>query len=380
MTGVRLSGWSRRALAVGAIAVAACFPLLFSSAAGWVDTATLAMAYVIMALGINVVVGYAGLLDLGYVAFFAIGAYCTGWFMSSFYAGADVHLGVSGVTAAIPGIHVSFLLVAPVAMALCALAGIVIGLPTLRLRSDYIALVTLAFGEIIRTFANNGSSIHVAKDAPLTNGSQGITPIDPIELPLVGQLDLLNLRPWYWLALCLALLVLFVCVRIRDSRIGRAWNAIREDEVAAAATGVPLVRMKLLAYAIGAAFGGLGGAFLGSYLNTVNSGQFAFTFSIFILAMVILGGVGSVTGVVLGAVILSVINFRLIPYTFSELPQKFGLDFQLADLSFGIFGALLVLMMLLRPAGLFPERRHRIELAEGVGVGVNRELVEGQAR
>ena len=163
-------------------------------------------------------------------------------------------------------------------------------------------------------------------------------------------------------------LVLFVNFRLRDSRLGRAWIALREDEVAAASMGVPLVRTKLLAYATGAAFGGISGAFLGSYLNTVNSDQFQFSFSIFVLAMVILGGLGSIWGVVLGAVVLSFANTYLIPDVLNELPAKVGLDFDLTELSFGIFGFLLVIMMVLRPEGLLPERRHKLELG-GVGAG-----------
>jgi branched-chain amino acid transport system permease protein len=162
-------------------------------------------------------------------------------------------------------------------------------------------------------------------------------------------------------------LVLFVNFRLRDSRLGRAWIALREDEVAAASMGVPLVRTKLAAYGTGAAFGGISGAFLGSYLNTVNADQFQFSFSIFVLAMVILGGLGSIWGVALGAVALTFINNYLIPDVLNEIPQRIGLDFDLTQLSFGIFGFLLVIMMIARPEGLLPERRRQIELTEGVG-------------
>jgi branched-chain amino acid transport system permease protein len=162
-------------------------------------------------------------------------------------------------------------------------------------------------------------------------------------------------------------LVLFCVIRLRDSRLGRAWVAIREDEVAAASMGVPLVKTKLLAYATGAAFGGMSGVFLGFYLNTVNADQFAFAFSIFVLSMIILGGMGSVWGVVLGAILLSFINTRLIPDVLNDVPGKLGLDFNLSDLGFGIFGFLLVIVMILRPAGLLPEKRRKMELTEGVG-------------
>jgi branched-chain amino acid transport system permease protein len=242
-----------------------------------------------------------------------------------------------------------------------------IGLPTLRLRGDYIAIVTLAFGEIIRVFARNGTDINIG-DYTLTNGAQGITPVDKIQLPFTEPFTSLNLRPWYWTALGMVALVLFVNFRLRDSRLGRAWIAVREDEVAAASMGVPLVRTKLLAYATGAGFGGISGAFLGSYYNTVNADQFQFAFSIFILAMVILGGLGNIWGVVLGAVVLSLANTWLIPDVLNPIPNDVGLDFDLTELSFGIFGFLLVIMMVLRPEGLLPERRRKLELA-GIGAG-----------
>jgi branched-chain amino acid transport system permease protein len=364
---VGVSPWVNRGLAGGLILLAIVFPLFFASKAdGWVDDMTLTLAYVVMALGLNVVVGYAGLLDLGYVAFFALGAYSTGWFMSGFYANANVHFGVSPFANALPGIHLNWLVVVVVAMVICALAGIIIGLPTLRLRGDYIAIVTLAFGEIIRVFATNGDDIKLpfGSDAFLTAGRQGITPIDAIKLPGITQFNPLDLRPWYWTGLGMVLIVLFVNIRLRDSRLGRAWIAVREDEVAAASMGVPLVRTKLTAYAVGAAFGGMSGAFLGSYLNTVNADQFQFGFSIFILAMVILGGMGSVWGVVLGAVALSLINYRLIPDVLNSVPSKLGLSFNLVDVNYGIFGFLLIVIMVLRPEGLLPERRRQLELHE----------------
>lgn len=361
--------WASRAAAITLAVVAILLPLFFDPISGFIDDCVIALAYVVMALGLNVVVGFAGLLDLGYVAFFAIGAYTVGWFASSFYSDANLHVLVSGAAGDLPGIHVNFLIVLVVAAALCALAGILIGLPTLRLRGDYIAIVTLAFGEIIRVFAVNGDSITIFGDAyPLTAGRQGITPVDQVKLPFLERFNQLDLRPWYWLILAIVFLVLFVVIRLRDSRLGRAWVAIREDEVAAASMGVPLVKTKLLAYAAGAAIGGLSGAFLAAYLNTVNADQFAFSFSIFVLAMVILGGMGSVWGVVLGAVLLSFINNRLIPDVLNGVPEKLNLDFQLADLGFGIFGFLLVIVMILRPEGLLPERRHRLELTEDIDV------------
>jgi branched-chain amino acid transport system permease protein len=362
-------------LAVGLFVLAVFLPFLFGETASFIDDATTALAYIVMALGLNIVVGFAGLLDLGYVAFFAIGAYTCGWLASGFAdaanGGKGIHVGVSGFLANQPGIHLNFLLVVVGAIFVTALAGALIGLPTLRLRGDYIAIVTLAFGEIIRVIALNGDELKFGHEGryALTNGAQGITPVDKIDLPFSGPFQSLNLRPWYWTALGLVALVLFVNFRVRDSRLGRAWVAVREDEVAAASMGVPLVRTKLLAYATGAAFAGIAGAFLGSYLNTVNADQFQFSFSIFVLAMVILGGLGNIWGVVLGAAVLSYVNTSLIPDVLNGLPSKVGLDFDLTELSFGIFGFLLVIMMVLRPEGLLPERRRKMELTEGVGTG-----------
>jgi branched-chain amino acid transport system permease protein len=359
-------------IAVGLFAFALLLPFFFQQTSVFMDHATTALAYVVMALGLNIVVGFAGLLDLGYVAFFAIGAYTCGWLASGFAdkvnGGKGIHIGVSGFLAHQPGIHLNFLLVVVGAIVVTAIAGAVIGLPTLRLRGDYIAIVTLAFGEIIRVIALNGDQLKFGGYA-LTNGAQGITPVDKIDLPFTGPFDSLNLRPWYWTALGLVAIVLFVNFRVRDSRLGRAWVAVREDEVAAASMGVPLVRTKLLAYATGAAFAGIAGAFLGSFLNTVNSDQFQFSFSIFVLSMIILGGLGSIWGVVLGAVVLSFVNTYLIPDVLNTVPSKIGLNFDLTELSFGIFGFLLVIMMVLRPEGLLPERRRKLELTEGVGTG-----------
>jgi branched-chain amino acid transport system permease protein len=351
---------------------AAILPFFFDTGAPFMDDAVTALAYVVMALGLNIVVGFAGLLDLGYVAFFAIGAYTIGWLASGFAfdvnGGKGIHVGVSGFVESLPGIHLNFLLVVVAAVMTTAIAGMLIGLPTLRLRGDYIAIVTLAFGEIIRVVALNGDEIGFGGTYTLTGGAQGITPVDKIDLPFTETFTSLNLRPWFWTALGMVAVVLFVNFRLRDSRLGRAWIALREDEIAAASMGVPLVKTKLLAYATGAAFGGISGAFLGSYLNTVNSDQFQFSFSIFVLAMVILGGMGNIWGVVLGAVVLSFANNYLIPDVLNPLPGNVGLDFDLTELSFGIFGFLLVIMMVLRPEGLLPERRRKLEF-EGIGAG-----------
>ena len=367
----RLPRPSASALIAGAVIFAvAVMPLFRDPIDGFVSDTTKAMALVVMALGLNIVVGFAGLLDLGYVAFFAIGAYTMGWLGSGFFDlvnnQAGIHVGASQTASTLPGIHLNFVLVLVAAVVLTALFGALIGLPTLRLRGDYVAIVTLAFGEIIRVIAVNGDEISVG-GYELTQGRQGITPIDQPAFPVVGEFDsTFDLRPYYWLALILVLLVLLINLRLRDSRLGRAWIAVREDEVAAASMGVPLVKTKLLAYAAGAAIGGIGGAFLGMYDGTVNADQFEFSFSIFILAMVILGGLGSVWGVVIGAVALAFINERLIPDVLNPIARD-ALNFDLTQLSFGIFGFLLVLMMVLRPEGLLPERRRRRELQEGIG-------------
>ncbi len=326
-----------RGLITGALlALAALAPLALSPGGEVLNHMVLAAAYVVMALGLNVIVGFAGLLDLGYVAFFAIGAYTAAYLASGF---RDVHL--------------DFLLVLVAAAAAATLAGTLIGVPTLRLRGDYIAIVTLAFGEIIGQVAANGRDIALF-GGTLTSGPIGIGPIDRIDLPGLAPFTALDLRPWYWFALALVAAVLLVNVHLRDSRIGRAWVAVRDDEGAAAMAGVPVARTKLLAYGTGAALGGVAGAFLASFLTVVNATQFEFSFSIFIFSMVVLGGLGSVRGVVLGAVLLSALNNYLLPDVLYGLPGAVGLDFDLSAISSGIYGAIIVLVMLLRPGGLLP--------------------------
>jgi branched-chain amino acid transport system permease protein len=358
----RLPPWWSRALAVLLIAIGIVLPFLFPPTAGFLNGTIIALTYAVMSLGLNIVVGFAGLLDLGYVAFYALGAYSLGWFGSGFFFKAHIHVLVSPVASTLPGVHLNFILILIAAAVICALAGMVIGLPTLRLRGDYIAIVTLAFGEIIGVVAINGQSVPVGGGMTLTAGNLGISAVDAPYFPGIGSFNLLNLRPWYWLIFAILLVVLFVNLRLRDSRLGRAWVALREDEVAAVSMGIPLVRTKLLAYSVGAAFGGMAGAFFGTYYTEVNASQFAFGFSIFILAMVIIGGLGSIWGAVVGGLALGYINNYLIPDVLNDLPQKFGLNFQLTQVEFGIFGFLLVIMMLLRPQGLIPERRRQLEL------------------
>jgi branched-chain amino acid transport system permease protein len=355
------SRWNRT-LAGLLIVVGIVLPFFFGQTSGFLNGTIIALAYAVMSLGLNIVVGFAGLLDLGYVAFYALGAYSWGWFASGFFFKARVHVLVSPVASTLAGIHLNVVLVLIGAAAICAAAGMLIGLPTLRLRGDYIAIVTLAFGEIIGTLAVNGQSIHLGGGMTLTAGNLGISAVDQPYFPGVGSFNLLELRPWYWLIFGILLLVLFVNLRLRDSRLGRAWVALREDEVAAVSMGIPAVKTKLLAYSIGAAFGGMSGAFFGTYLTVVNAGQFQFGFSIFILAMVIIGGLGSIWGAVVGGLALGYINNYLIPDVLNNAPSWIGLHFQLTQVEFGIFGFLLVMMMLLRPQGLIPERRRQLEL------------------
>ena len=324
------------------------------------------LAYVMMALGLNIVVGFAGLLDLGYVAFFAIGAFVAGWFMSGHFSDSNIHFIVADQTKTLPGIHLNFFLVLCIAAAFTALWGAILGAPTLRLRGDYLAIVTLAFGEIVpRVFELSTSGPFGIGNLDISNGRQGITPVDKPYLPVPGLNDItrIDITPFYFIALGMMLVVLFINLRLRDSRLGRAWIAVREDEVAAAAMGVHLVRVKLWAYAIGASIGGFAGVFLGVFQNTINVDQFEFGFSVFILCMIILGGMGNLAGVILGAVALSMINRFLLPQL-NSWPDKVGLDFDVTSISFGIFGFLLLVMMVLRPEGFIPNRRRKIELHE----------------
>jgi branched-chain amino acid transport system permease protein len=335
------------------------------------DASIQTLAYVIMALGLNIVVGFAGLLDLGYVAFFAIGAFVMGWLGSQQFPDVNNGKGIHILTPAksafgteVPGIHVNFFFVIFIAAIFTALWGVILGAPTLRLRGDYLAIVTLAFGEIVpRIFENATSGIFGIGSIDFSNGRQGITPIDKVNLPWTDEKFKypLELKPIYFVGLAMVLLVIFFNRRLRDSRMGRAWIAVREDEVAAAAMGVNLVRTKLWAYALGAALGGFAGVFLATYNNTVNVDQFEFGFSVLILAMVIIGGMGNIWGVILGAIALSMFN-RYGLKQLNGVPDKFGLDFDVTSVNFGIFGFFLLAMMVLRPEGFIPSGRRKLEL------------------
>jgi branched-chain amino acid transport system permease protein len=358
-----------------ALAVALLYPYildqLLATPDDLLDASIQTLAYIIMALGLNIVVGFAGLLDLGYVAFFAIGAFVMGWLGSQQFPDVNGGKGIHILTPAksafgsdVPGIHVNFFFVIFIAAIFTALWGVILGAPTLRLRGDYLAIVTLAFGEIVpRIFENATSGIFGIGSIDFSNGRQGITPIDKVNFPWSDEKFKypLELKPIYYVGLAMVLLVIFFNRRLRDSRMGRAWIAVREDEVAAAAMGVNLVRTKLWAYALGAALGGFAGVFLATYNNTVNVDQFEFGFSVLILAMVIIGGMGNIWGVILGAIALSMFN-RYGLKQLNGVPDKFGLDFDVTSINFGIFGFFLLAMMVLRPEGFIPSGRRKLEL------------------
>ena len=357
------------------LALAVLYPYiidqLMASPEDLLDASIQTLAYIIMALGLNIVVGFAGLLDLGYVAFFAIGAFVMGWLGSQQFPDVNGGKGIHILTPAksafgsdVPGIHVNFFLVIFIAAIFTALWGVILGAPTLRLRGDYLAIVTLAFGEIVpRIFENATSGIFGIGSIDFSNGRQGITPIDKVNLPWSDEKFKypLELKPIYFVGLAMVLLVIFFNRRLRDSRMGRAWIAVREDEVAAAAMGVNLVRTKLWAYALGAALGGFAGVFLATYNNTVNVDQFEFGFSVLILSMVVIGGMGNIWGVIVGAIALSMMN-RYGLKQLNGVPEKFGLDFDVTSINFGIFGFFLLVMMVLRPEGFLPSSRRRLEL------------------
>jgi branched-chain amino acid transport system permease protein len=360
-----------------------------------IDTAVTMLIFVMMALGLNIVVGYAGLLDLGYVAFYAMGAYTAAWFASPHFAESVGRLdfGSVGISETAEGIHISIWIVLLVAAIFTAVIGVIIGLPTLRLRGDYLAIVTLGFGEIMPQIARNGDNLFNT-GFNLTNGPQGINPIDPpgfgktledsVMLPesylapdnAVWPLDD-SLRLYFWTAVVLVLFTVFCSVRLRDSRLGRAWIAIREDETAAAAMGVPLMRTKTWAYAAGAFFGGIAGAYYASFKSGTFPDDFFFNISIFILCMVILGGMGNIWGVILGGGFLAYLNQEGLGNIGGWLNERFATGtadwVQVFDepidvplYQFGIFGVILVLVMLFKPEGLIPSTRRKLEFQEGV--------------
>ena len=364
----------------------------------WPDVATgvVMLVFIMMAVGLNIVVGYAGLLDLGYVAFYAMGAYTAAWFSSLQFAHRHFHFGAVGLTPNLPGIHITMWLLLPLAGVLTALAGIIIGLPTLRLRGDYLAIVTLGFGEILPQIARNGDNFF-GTGFNLTNGPNGITPLDSPGFGhgisnLTGQFlpanylqcchstvlghQIQSTDVFFWTAIVLLLFTVFCSLRLQYSRLGRAWIAIREDETAAAAMGVPLMRTKTWAYATGAFFGGVAGAYYAFFKSATFPGDFFFNISVFILCMVILGGMGNIWGVIFGACFLEYLDKEGLNNIGAWLNGHFGpggSDFQLwtkpLDVplyEFGIFGVILLVVMLFRPAGLIPSSRRKKEFEEGV--------------
>ncbi len=358
-------------------------PLVGISNTSYLELAIQISIFAGLALGLNVVVGFAGLLDLGYVAFFAVGAYLWGMFTSQ----APTTFRVAGQIVPDWAFYIFIFL----GLAAAALVGILLGLPVLRLRGDYLAIVTLGFGEMIRILARNA-------DSPInfTNGPQGLHGISSPPLPgfltpfvegIAGTLGIRMDNPtvvakqllFYILAISILLVVVVVCRRLQDSPIGRAWTAIREDEVAAIAMGVPLVKMKLLAFATGASFGGAIGVLYAAKQTYIDPQSFVLIQSITILAMVIVGGLGSIRGVILGGMIITLLDLHVLVNLSQQLNGLKNADFVIPLINFPIrnwpsqldpakyqpfvFGLILVLMMLFRPAGLLPESRRKMELA-----------------
>jgi len=333
---------------VAACLIALPFALAYAGTA-WVRIANYAILYVLLALGLNIVVGFAGLLDLGYIAFYAVGAYAY-----ALLAGPHFN------------IHLPFWIILPIGAALAALFGIVLGAPTLKLRGDYLAIVTLGFGEIIRIFLNN-----LSRPVNITNGPQGLARIDPFTLGPVNfstretflGVDFSGPIKYYYLLLLVVIGVIVVNIRLQNSRIGRAWEAIREDEIAARASGINTTNLKLLAFAMGASFGGLAGGMFSAIQGFISPESFVLVESIMVVAMVVLGGMGNIWGVILGAVLLSFMP-EILRWTVEPVQHAiFGRQLVEPEvIRMLIFGLALVLVMLFRPAGLLPSAVRKREL------------------
>ena len=347
----------RLLVTVIAIALALAFPIVDSFLGlGWDSKAVPIALFIILALGLNVVVGFAGLLDLGYAAFFAIGAYSMAFLTSP----------QSPIPWVAQGNQVNFFLAMFISAGVAAVFGVILGAPTLRLRGDYLAIVTLGFGEIVPLVIKNTPEV--------TKGTQGMNPIGYPQIP--GVLFGASPIPWYYLIVAVLLLSVVITSRLRVSRIGRAWAAMREDEVAAASMGINLVTTKLFAFSLGASFSGFAGTIWASYLQVIAPEQFRFDVSIFVLVMIILGGLGNIGGVIAGGLILGGID-RILFDWISGIVHGIGSainndDLRLMDVSRSrqlIFGIALVFMMLVRPEGLFPSARRKAELhaAEELG-------------
>ena len=339
------------------IVLLALMPFIAKELGGttWVRIIDMALLYVMLALGLNIVVGFAGLLDLGYIAFYAVGAYMVALLSSSHLSDnfAFFHQHFPN------GLHIPLLVIIPLGAGLAAIAGIMLGTPILKLRGDYLALVTLGFGEIIRIFMNNLGK----NEFNLTNGPRGINRIDPVSVfgyPLdrtltIGNVQLTKEFLYYYLFLILAAITIFVCYRLQYSRLGRAWMALREDDIAAKAMGINVRNVKLLAFSLGATFGGVAGGMFAAFQGFISPESFSFMESIVILTMVVLGGMGHIPGVVLGALVLYFLP-EFLRFTVEPMQKAmFGkLLIDTAILRQLILGLCMVLIMLFRPKGLWP--------------------------
>ena len=334
-------------------------PLVAQSAGNfWVRMLDFALLYVLLALGLNIVVGYAGLLDLGYVAFYAVGSYMFGLMASPHLADT-----FPAIKAMFPhGLHTPIWLVIPVGAALAGLAGMLLGAPTLKLRGDYLAIVTLGFGEIIRVFMNN-----LDRPVNITNGPKGLAQIDSLKIfgidmgrpsELFG-FELSGVTKYYYLFLLLVVVSVLICYRLERSRIGRAWMAIREDEIAAKAMGINTRNLKLLAFGMGATFGGVSGVMFASFQGFVSPESFSLQESVMIVAMVVLGGIGHIPGVVLGAVLLAALPEAL-RWVAGELDLQRVTDGRIdaAILRQAMIALAMIAIMLTRPRGLWPSPEH----------------------
>jgi branched-chain amino acid transport system permease protein len=341
---------------VAAIALLLLPLLLQNFGNAWVRIADMALLFVLLALGLNIVVGYAGLLDLGYVAFFAIGAYMFGLLNSP-------HLTdyFPAIAAMFPnGLHTPLWVTIPVAAGLAGIFGILLGAPTLRLRGDYLAIVTLGFGEIIRVFLNN-----LDHPVNITNGPKGISQIDPLTFfgySLGKPHEFFGFRVesvsmYYYLFLVLVVISVIICHRLELSRVGRAWMAIREDEIAAKAMGINTRNMKLMAFGMGATFGGVSGAMFGSFQGFISPESFSLMESVMIVAMVVLGGVGHLPGVILGAVLLSALP-EVLRYVAGPLQALTGGRLDASILRQLLIALAMIAVMLTRPRGLWPSPEH----------------------
>ncbi len=349
---------NKRSLAITAV-ILLLLPLLLQFMGNfWVRIADMALLYVLLALGLNIVVGFAGLLDLGFVAFFAIGAYMYGLMASPHLSDTFPWFAQMFPT----GLHTSILLLVSLAALLAGVLGVLLGAPTLKLRGDYLAIVTLGFGEIIRVFLNN-----LDHPVNITNGPKGLGQIDPIRIlgvnlgrPLeIGGFTLSSVTLYYYLFLLLVVASVVICHRLELSRVGRAWMAIREDEIAAKAMGINTVNLKLLAFGMGATFGGVSGSMFAAFQGFVSPESFSLMESVMIVAMVVLGGIGHLPGVILGAVLLSALPEVLRWVSgLLDLQSLTGGRLDASILRQLLIALAMIIVMLLRPRGIWPSPEH----------------------